>query len=110
MADILNAWVVYEKGSNSEVDRISPVTTSCWGGDPYSLSEMAEKAQKYGGKFTSVSFEKVEISNGGDTSKGVFKTNRGRGGIDGTEVKRVFNLRAPGYISIRNALYDIITE
>ena len=110
MADILNAWVVYEKGSNSEVDRISPVTTSCWGGDPYSLSEMAEKAQKYGGKFTSVSFEKVEISNGGYTSKVVFNTNRGRVDIDGTEFKRVFNLRAPGYISIRNALYDIITE
>ncbi|KKS16987.1 MAG: Peptidase, M23/M37 family [candidate division WWE3 bacterium GW2011_GWC1_41_7] len=110
MADILNAWVVYERGSNSEVDRISPVTTSCWGGNPYSLDDMASKAEKYGTKFTSVRYEKVDISNGGYTSNVVFNTNQGRVEIDGTEFKRVFNLRAPGYISIRNALYDFIIK
>jgi peptidoglycan hydrolase-like amidase/uncharacterized protein YoxC len=111
MADVLNAWVVWRKGSGSEKDRISPVTTSCWGGNPYSMSDMAEKAEKYGSKFTSVSSDvDVEISNSGYTSKVTFKTNRGSVSIDGAEFKAVFNLRAPGYISIRNKLFDFVTK
>lgn len=111
MADILNAWVVWRKGSSSEKDHIFPVTTRCWGGDPYSHEEMAEKAKKYGSKFTSVSSDvDVEISNGGYTSKISFRTNQGKITIDGAEFKTVFNLRAPGYISIRNRLYDFVTE
>ncbi|EKD99709.1 MAG: hypothetical protein ACD_22C00194G0001 [uncultured bacterium] len=99
-----------EKGSSDDTDHISPVTTSCWGGDPYSHDEMAEKAKKYGGKFTDVEFDDVEISNGGYTSKITFNTNRGKVEIDGAEFKKVFNLRAPGYISIKNKLYDIVTK
>ncbi len=111
MADILNAWVVWRKGSSKEKDRISPVTTSCWGGNPYSIDAMADKADDYGSKFTSVDSDvDVEISNGGYTSKVYFNTNRGRIGIDGAEFKTVFNLRAPGYISIRNKLYDFVTK
>lgn len=111
MADILNAWVVWRKGSSDEKEHISPVTTGCWGGDPYSLGEMADKADKYGAKFTSVSSNvDVSISNGGYTSKVTFNTNRGIVEIDGTEFKSVFNLRAPGYISIRNVLYDFVTK
>ncbi len=111
MADILNAWVVWRKGSGSEQDHITPVTTSCWGGDPYSHDEMAEKASDYGSEFTSVSSDvDVEISNGGYTSKITFKTNKGSISIDGQEFKAVFNLRAPGYISLKNKLFDFVTK
>ena len=111
MADVLNAWVVWRKGSGSEKDRISPVTTDCWGGNPYSMDAMSEKAKDYDEQYTSVSSDvDVEISNGGYTSKVIFQTNRGRVEISGTEFKSVFNLRAPGYVSIRNKIYDFVTR
>ncbi|OGC39068.1 hypothetical protein A3K42_00650 [candidate division WWE3 bacterium RBG_13_37_7] len=106
MADMLNTWVVWRKGSSGDRDNISPVTTGCWGGDPYSLDEMAEKADKYGERYTSVSDISVEISNGGYTSKVTLKTNRGSVSIAGDVFKTVFNLRAPSYIAIRSRLYD----
>ena len=106
MADIVNAWKVWRKGSSSEKGHISPVTTSCWGGDPYSISEMREKASKYGDSYKSVSDISVEISNNGYTSKVTFKTDKGDVSIAGEELKTVFNLRAPGYISLRSRLFD----
>jgi hypothetical protein len=107
MADILNSWVVYKKGSSDEKAHISPTTTSCWGGDPYSLDKMAEKADKYGEKYTSVSSVDTEISNGGYTAEVIFKTNRGTVRVDGSTFKTVFNLRAPGYVAIRSRLFDL---
>ena len=109
MADILNAYVVYTKGSSSEKQHITPLS-DCWGGDPYSLDEMAEKADKYGAKYTSVSDVDVDVSNSGYTSKVTFKTNRGSVSFDGPTFKTVFNLRAPGYIAIRSRLFDFKYE
>ncbi len=115
MADILNAWIVWRKGSGSEKDHITPTTTSCWGGDPYSKDEMKEKAGNYETPFTSISNVSVSISSNGYTSKVNFSTNRGSVSIDGSEYMTVFNLRSPGYVSIRGvvgnkALYDIKHE
>jgi peptidoglycan hydrolase-like amidase/peptidoglycan hydrolase CwlO-like protein len=107
MADILNSWVVWRKGSGSDKDHISPVTESCWGGDPYSLDEMASKADDYGEKYTSVSGIDVDISTNGYTSKVKLTTNKGTVEISGEEFKTVYNLRAPGYISIKSRLYDM---
>ncbi|MBN1162804.1 hypothetical protein JXA34_03640 [Patescibacteria group bacterium] len=106
MADILNSWVVYTKGSSNEKSHISPLS-DCWGGDPYSPDEMAEKADKYGYKYTSVSNVDIEISNNGYTSEVIFETNEGTVRINGDTFKTVFNLRAPGYVSIRSRLYDL---
>jgi len=106
IADILNAYVVYTKGSSSEKSHITP-RSDCWGGDPYSLDKMAEKADTYGAKYTSVSDVDVEISNSGYTSKVTFKTNRGEVSFDGPTFKTVFNLRAPGYLAIRSRLFDL---
>jgi peptidoglycan hydrolase-like amidase len=108
MADILNAVVVLDrKGSDS---RISPVTTSCWGGNPYSLSQLANLADDYGKKFTSVSSVSVEIGNNGRTSKVKFQTNQGSFEVEGEKFKTVFNLRAPGYISIKDRLFDLLKK
>lgn len=107
IVDILNSWVVWRKGSGDEKDHITPVTTNCWGGDPYSHDKMAEKADKYGSKFTGVSSVSVEQGSNGQTMKVKFDTNRGETKIDGAEFKTVFNLRAPAYVSIRNRLFDI---
>ncbi len=109
MADILNSYVVYTKGSSNEKQHITPLS-DCWGGDPYSLDEMAEKADKYGSKYTSVSGVDVDISNSGYTSRVTFNTNKGSVSFDGPTLKTVFNLRAPGYVAIRSRLYDFDME
>lgn len=111
-ADILNAWVVRKNGSGSDGERILPVTiNSCpiggTGGNPYSMSELKEKANALGGAYTSVSSVSVSYSTSGATATVVISTNRGSVSISGSEFKDTFNLRAPGYISIRSPLYNI---
>ena len=112
MADILNAWLVRQKGGSAEVERILPVTINQCpvggsGGNPYSLSELRSVANQYGGAFTSVSSVSVTYSNGGETSSLTFGTNKGSVPISGSEFKQAFNLRAPGYIAIRSPLFNV---
>ncbi len=108
-ADIINAWIVRKNGGDS--DRILPVTiSSCnigGGGNPYSMSELRDKANGYGGAVTSVSGVSVSYSSGGSTGTVTVQTNRGSLSISGSEFKDTYNLRAPGYISLRSPLYNI---
>ncbi|MDQ3098319.1 MAG: hypothetical protein M3Q44_01080 [bacterium] len=106
-ADVINAWIVRAGGGDS--DRILPVTIgSCGGGgNPYSIAELRDKANGMGGAVTSVSGVTVSYSTGGSTSKVTVQTNKGSLSIDGGAFKEAFNLRAPGYISIRSPLYNI---
>ncbi len=105
MADILNAWVVLiDKGQSD--DRVTP-TGSCWGGNPYSLSELRSKAASLGGGYVSVSGVSATYSNNGTTASMSFQTDQGSVNINGSDFKKVFNLRAPGYISIKSPLYNI---
>lgn len=107
MADILNAWVVQGK-DGVDGGRITPVTTSCWGGNPYSMSELADLAgSKGGGAVTSVGSVSVSYSTDGTTASVSFSTNRGTISLSGSDFKTIFNLRAPGYISIRSPLYNV---
>lgn len=108
MTDILNAYIVYK--ANDQTDRISPVDTSCWSGNPFSYSEMKDKAASHGGAVTSVGTVSVVYSNDGITANLNFATNRGSISISGGEFKTIFNLRAPGYVSIKSPLYNIETK
>lgn len=101
MADILNAWVVLKRGSD---DRVSPIG-SCWGGNPYSLSELKSKAGEDG--YASVNAVSVSYSDGGYTSNVHFETDRGGVDIGGADFKKIFNLRAPGRISVKSGLFNI---
>lgn len=88
MADIVNAATIPQD------DRITPLTTSCWGGNPYSMQELREK-----GGVTSVSSVSV-LQGNGSTSEVVFQTNKGEIRISAGTFKEKFNLRAPGYARI----------
>lgn len=110
MADILNAVIVWQKGNSQDRDRISPITTSCWGGNPYSLAEMKEKAANLDKAFSRVESIDVDISNNGRVSQIKFGTDQGIFVVNGEVFKTVFNLRAPGYISIRNRLYEVVKK
>lgn len=85
--DIVNAALVLRNGSDS---RITPTTTSCWGGNPYSFAELREK-----GGVSSVS--SVTVTQGNGTTNNVIVNGIS---FTGDEFKQAFNLRAPGYLSI----------
>jgi hypothetical protein len=103
MADIINAWIVLENTSDS---RISPLG-GCWDGNPYSMSELRDKANQYGGAVTSVSGVSVTYATDGVTASVKFSTNKGDLTISGSEFKNVFNLRASGNISLKSGLFNI---
>ena len=107
MVDLLNAWVVWRKGSSGDKDRISPVSNNCFGGNPLSMDAMAEKANQFDELYTDITGVDATISNNGQTTSVTFQTNRGKVSIDGSVFKTVANLRAPGYVSIKSRLYDI---
>lgn len=110
MADILNAVTVWKKGNGTDRNRIAPVKAKCLGGNPYSVGDMADRADELGTKYDSVSNADVSIGSNGQTSSVTFTTNRGSVSIDGQTFKTVFNLRAPGYISIKSRLFDLIKK
>lgn len=107
MADVLNAYLIQNK-SGVDNGRITPITTSCWGGNPYTIGEARDLANSVGGgAVTSVSSVSVTYSNDGTTANISFATNRGSVSLSGSDFKQIFNLRAPGYISIKSPLYNI---
>ncbi len=110
MADILNAWLVLKKQGND--DRILPVTIgSCpiggVSGNPYTIDELVNKANEHSGAYTSVTGVSVNYSNDGYTATVSFNTNQGTIDISGSEFKKAFNLRAPGYIAVRSSLFNV---
>lgn len=88
LADIINAALFRD-------DRVTPVTTSCWGGNPYSYAELREKANGPS-SVTGVSV----IQGNGSTNEVIFQTNKGEIRLSGSDFKTAFNLRGPGYVSI----------
>ncbi len=90
MADIVNAAIALTK-SGIDTSRITPITTSCWGGNPYSMDELKNLV---GGISSANS---VTVSQGDGTTNNV--TINGIS-LSGAEFKKAFNLRAPGRLSI----------
>ena len=88
LTDIVNAAIVLKSGSDS---RVTPVTTSCWGGNPYSYDELKAK-----GGVSSISA--IFVSQGTGVTNEV--TVNGTIHLTGSEFKQGFNLRAPGYLSV----------
>ena len=88
MADIINA-------ARFRDDRVTPITTSCWGGNPYSMDELRAKANGP----SSVSSASV-LQGNGSSSEVVFQTNIGEIRLSASAFKEAFNLRAPGYVRI----------
>jgi peptidoglycan hydrolase CwlO-like protein len=99
MADILNAWVVLYQGGG-DTSRVTPV--DCWGGNPYSMGDL----RSIGG-YSSVSSASVVYGNNGSTQTVGFSTNKGSVAVSGEELKKAFNLRAPGYIGLKSSLFNI---
>lgn len=104
-SDIINAWIVRKNLNGADSNRIIPVTINeCniggQGGNPYSISEMRDRANASGGAVTSVNSVRVSHNSSGQTATVSLNTNRGTLNISGSEFKETFNLRAPGYLRI----------
>ena len=93
MADIVNAAIALKTGG-IDTSRITPVTTSCWGGNPYSMEELRNLVSGNGGisSASSVSVSQSDGTTNNVTINGV--------SLSGAEFKKAFNLRAPGRLSI----------
>jgi peptidoglycan hydrolase CwlO-like protein len=91
MADIVNAALALKTGG-IDTSRITPITTSCWGGNPYSMSELRNIVS--GGISSANS---ISVTQGNGTTNSV--TINGIT-LSGEEFKKAFNLRAPGRLSI----------
>jgi len=105
MADIINAWVVLiQKGQGD--DRVIP-TGSCWGGNPYSISELRDRASTIGTGYGRVTGVSVTYRSDGVTDSVHFDTDKGSLTISGSEFKKAFNLRAPGNIALKSGLFNI---
>jgi len=103
MADIVNAAIALKTGG-IDTSRITPVTTSCWGGNPYSMDELKNLVSGNGGISSANS---VSVSQGDGNTNNV--TINGIS-LSGAEFKKAFNLRAPGRLSIPQsgfAFYNI---
>ncbi|MEX1052679.1 MAG: SpoIID/LytB domain-containing protein [Patescibacteria group bacterium] len=99
MADIINAvMVMHRSGSGADTNRVTP-TSSCWGGNPYSIDELRSASQSYGGGINSASGVVVSQGNG-TTNQVTFQTDKGEKTMSGAEFKKGYNLRAPGRLSI----------
>lgn len=93
LADIVNAALVLQKGSQEEVSRVTPIS-SCWGGNPYSMDELKGVASKYGGISSATSA--TVIQGNGNTNEVTISGVS----LSGADFKKGFNLRAPGRLSI----------
>ena len=105
MADILNAWVVIIKNGQSD-GRVTPIG-SCWGGNPYSLNELRDRANSLSGAFNSVTNVSVTYADNGRTNSVNFQTDKGEVTINGGDFYKAFNLRAPGRIALKSGLFNI---
>ncbi len=94
MADIVNAAIALKDSSGIDTGRITPTTTECWGGNPYSIDELRNLTAGKGGISAATS---VTVTQGNGNTNTV--TINGVS-LSGSEFKKAFNLRAPGYLSI----------
>ncbi len=104
-SDIINAYIVRNDPHGADSSRILPITIDeCniggSGGDPYSMDELADYADKAGGAVTNISDVSVSHNSSGQTTEVRLDTNRGTVKISGSDFKEIFNLRAPGYLRI----------
>ncbi len=93
MADLVNAAIALRTGG-IDTSRITPITTSCWGGSPYTMAELRDLVAPHGGISSATS---VSVSQGNGNTNSVVINGIS---ISATDFKKALNLRGPGYVSI----------
>ncbi len=103
--DIVGAAVLYKGDKDNQKHLSQPDAKSCWGesiNDTWSRDKVRDKTG-----IKEIKNVKVTYSSGGYTDKVEIETNKDTYKFDGDDFKAIFNLRAPGVIHIKSALYNI---
>lgn len=93
LADIANAAIAL-RTPGIDTSRITPITTSCWNGNPYSIDELRSLTSSHGG-ISAASSVSVSQGNGETTNVTINGIS-----MSGSEFKKAYALRAPGYLRI----------
>lgn len=104
-ADIVGAVYLYTKNSGDQKHLSQPDAKSCWGKsipDTWSVDTVKEKSG-----IKEVTDVDVSYSSNGYTSEVRVKTNKGELKFSGEDFKAIFNLRAPGTLNLKSALFNI---
>lgn len=108
-ADIINAVIYYSKTNDSS--HLSQIDSGgCFGGnDPsaWSKEELARQVGSHGGPVSGVNSINVNYSTGGYTQEVRLETDKGGFTFTADNFKTIFNLRAPGAIVIKSALFNV---
>jgi len=110
-SDIINALVYYDKtGDSSHLSQYD--TGGCFtkDSDAWSRDELSRQMNDKGGAVSSVNSVSVDYSTGGVTQKVRVSTDKGDFTFDGDDFKEIFTLRAPGGISAKSSLFNVIKK
>ena len=110
-ADIVNALVYVSKTNDSS--HLSQYDTGgCFSkdSDAWSREELARQMNDKGGAITSVNSINVDYSTGGYTQTVRISTDKGDFSFSGDTFKEIFTLRAPGGLSAKSSLFNIIKK
>jgi len=109
-ADIINAVLYYTKThDSSHLSQTQNCIGSC-DSNAWSRDELKRQAGDKGGPISSVNSVSVDYSTGGYTQSVRVSTDKGDFNFDATDFKDVFNLRAPGGITIKSGLFNLIKK
>jgi peptidoglycan hydrolase-like amidase len=106
-SDIVNALLIY-KGNPEAKPHLSTLDADI--PETWDFAKVKEESGKYGGPVAKISKVEVFYSNDGYTSKVYVDTDKGRKEFEGEDFKLIFNLRAPGAISLKSALFNIMRK
>ena len=106
-ADIVNSLLIY-KGNSGEVVHLSALDAGI--PQTWDMVKVKEEASKYGGPVSRIDNVGVYYSNDGYTTKVYVETDKERKEFSGEDFKYIFNLRAPGAISIKSSLFNIMRK
>jgi len=108
-ADILNAVLYYSE--TNDYSHLSQIDSGgCFGGnDPnaWSRDELARQVGSHGGPISSINSITVDYSTGGYTQNVRVSTDKGDFTFSASNFKTVFNLRSPGAVVLKSALFNI---
>jgi len=106
-SDIVNAVLFYDKtGDSSHLSQIQNCIGSC-DGNAWSKDELRRQVGDKGGPVSSVNSISVDYSTSGNTKNINISTDKGNLSFSAETFKTIFNLRSPGAIVIKSALFNI---
>lgn len=106
-SDIVNAVLYYSKTSDSShLSQNQNCIGSC-DGNAWSKDELKRQVSDKGGPVNTVNSISVDYSTAGYTKNVKISTDKGDFTFNGDDFKSIFNLRAPGAIVLKSALFNI---